>query len=53
MFINLAKKYNIENLISKSNLVLDGNDSYDVFVFKQIVEASMKLGFWNGSVGLT
>ena len=53
MFMNLGKKYNIDNLIQESNFMLDGDDSYDVFVFKQIIEATMKMGFWNGSVGLT
>lgn len=55
MFIQSDKsqggRFNIENLLDKSPFILDADDSYDVFVFRRLLEASMKMGFWNGFVG--
>lgn len=49
--LDADKKLNVENLLNKSPFVLDADDSYDVFVFRRLIEASLKLGFWNGFVG--
>jgi len=44
-------KHGVPNLLNKSPFVLDADDSYDVFVFRRLLEASMKLGLWDGFVG--
>ena len=48
---NSNAKHGVPNLLSKSPFVLDADDSYDVFVFRRLLEASMKLGLWGGFVG--
>lgn len=44
--------WNIESLLNESPFELDGDDSYDVYVFRRLIEAAMTLGFWNGYVAL-
>lgn len=45
-------KWNIDSLLKESPFQLDGDDSYDVYVFRRLIEAAMTLGFWNGYVAL-
>lgn len=45
-------KWNIGSLLKESPFQLDGDDSYDVYVFRRLIEAAMTLGFWNGYVAL-
>ena len=51
LFENFDKDLNIDNLLNESELILDADNSYDVFVFRKLLEGAMKMGFWNGSVG--
>lgn len=42
------KEFNVKKLLEESPIYLDNEDSYDIFVYRRIIEAAMTLGFWNG-----
>lgn len=46
------KKYNISEML-KTPLVLNESNDLDILVFRRLIEAAMKLGYWGGFVGLS
>lgn len=51
LFESFNKELNIDHLLDESEFMLDADNSYDVFVFRKLLEGAMKMGFWNGTVG--
>jgi hypothetical protein len=47
-----SSEWNIEKFINESPIFLEADDSYDIYIFRKMLEAAMTLGFWNGSVPL-
>lgn len=45
------RAWNVPSLMEEP-VFLDSEDSYDVYVFRRMLDAAMTLGFWNGSVPL-
>jgi hypothetical protein len=47
------EKHNVKDLMMSSNTLLHYNDDFDIFVFRRLLEAALKLGFWSGTVGMS
>ncbi len=47
------EKHNVKELMESSSIRLQHDNDFDVFIFRRLLEAALKMGFWNGSVGMS